>query len=76
MSKSVELCFKSDLKHARARIAGLETELAEARKDTERLEKMERLIGYGLLSDDFGHWAVSGSGMQNIPENPPASATS
>ena len=27
--------------------------------------------GCGLISDDAGHWAVSTSGFQNVPENPP-----
>lgn len=28
--------------------------------------------GCGLISDDWGHWAVSTSGMQNVPMDPPA----
>lgn len=36
--------------------------------DTERLDWLEQQEGFGLISDDFGHWAVSGDGMQNIPE--------
>ncbi len=35
--------------------------------DTERLDWLEQKQGFGLISDDFGHWAVSGDGMQNIP---------
>lgn len=27
--------------------------------------------GCGLISDDAGNWAVSTSGMQNVPMNPP-----
>lgn len=38
--------------------------------DTELLDKLEACEGCGLISDDFGNWAVSDSGMQNIPENP------
>lgn len=39
--------------------------------DTERLDWLEQQPGAGLISDDCGHWAVSGTGFQNIPENPP-----
>ena len=44
-------------------------EIRELRKDRERLDWLEKQEGSGLLSDDFGHWAVSGEGMQNIPDN-------
>jgi len=36
--------------------------------DTERLDWLEKREGLGLISDDFGHWAVSAVGFQNIPE--------
>jgi hypothetical protein len=38
------------------------------RTDTERLDWIEANFGIALLDDDNGHWAVSGSGMQNVPE--------
>ena len=34
--------------------------------DTDRLNWLEKHEGYGLISDDAGHWAVSGSGTQNV----------
>ena len=37
--------------------------------DTKRLDWLEDRQGYGLISDDFGRWAISSSGMQNIPDN-------
>ncbi len=37
--------------------------------DTQRLNWLEKQEGGGLLSDDNGHWAVSGSGLQNIPSS-------
>lgn len=37
--------------------------------DTELLNWLEKQDGYGLISDDFGRWAVSGDGMQNVPED-------
>lgn len=40
--------------------------------DTERLNWLETNgEGSALLSDDFGNWAVSSSGMQNIPDPVP-----
>lgn len=39
--------------------------------DTERLDWLEKQQGSGLVSDDSRHWAVSGSGFQNVPTNPP-----
>jgi hypothetical protein len=39
--------------------------------DTELIDWLETQEGSALISDDFGHWAVSGTGMQNVPENPP-----
>lgn len=39
--------------------------------DTDRLNWLEEQYGSALISDDFGHWAISDSGMQNVPENPP-----
>lgn len=38
------------------------------RSDTELLDWLEKQQGYGLISDDFGRWAVSGSGIQNVPD--------
>ncbi len=38
--------------------------------DTERLDWLEKQDGSALISDDFGNWAVTGDGVQNVPENP------
>jgi hypothetical protein len=38
--------------------------------DTELLNFLEQCEGCALISDDFGNWAVSGTGMQNVPEKP------
>lgn len=38
--------------------------------DSELLNWLEKNDGCALLSDDFGRWAVSSMGMQNVPENP------
>ena len=35
--------------------------------DTERINWMEEQCGCGLISDDAGRWAVSTSGIQNVP---------
>jgi hypothetical protein len=37
--------------------------------DTELLDWLDKMkhLGFGLINDDNGHWAVSGSGMQNCP---------
>ncbi len=35
--------------------------------DTQRLDWLEAQEGSGLISDDNGHWAVSGDGAQNVP---------
>ena len=40
------------------------------RTDKERLDWLEKQPGVALINDDFGNWAVSGDGEQNIPENP------
>lgn len=40
--------------------------------DTERLNWLEKQYGCGLINDDFGHWAVSFDGMQNVPKKTPA----
>jgi len=37
----------------------------------EMLDWLEEHEGFALVSDDFGHWAVTGNGTQSIPENPP-----
>ena len=39
-----------------------------AMTDTERLDWIESQGGIALVSDDFGHWCISGDGLQNIPE--------
>ena len=38
--------------------------------DTERLNWLERQEGCGLISDDFGRWAVSVEGVQDVPDDP------
>jgi hypothetical protein len=38
--------------------------------DEQRLNWLAEQEGSALISDDFGNWAVSFAGMQNIPENP------
>jgi len=40
--------------------------------DTELLNWLEKQEGAALISDDFGHWAVTWDGMQSIPETTPA----
>ena len=35
--------------------------------DTELLDGLEKLDGCWLISSDNGHWAVSSSGIQNLP---------
>lgn len=37
--------------------------------DTQLLDWLDHMkhMGIGLISDDNGHWAVSGCGMQNVP---------
>lgn len=37
--------------------------------DSELIDWLETQQGSGLISDDFGHWTVSSSGIQNVPEN-------
>lgn len=43
--------------------------------DTELLDWLEfqaqQGASPGLINDDAGHWAVSFTGIQNVPENPP-----
>jgi hypothetical protein len=34
--------------------------------DKELIDWLEERYGYGLINDDNGHWAVSGSGFQNV----------
>lgn len=36
--------------------------------DTERLDWLSKLDGAALINDDFGRWAVSMMGMQQIPD--------
>lgn len=44
--------------------------------DAERLDWLEKEAeGCALLSDDFGNWAVSTMGMQNIPDPVPEKGT-
>lgn len=38
------------------------------RSDTDRLDWLEKREGFGLISDDAGRWAVSGTGTQNVPD--------
>lgn len=38
--------------------------------DTQLLDWLEKNDGSALLSDDFGRWAVSSMGMQNVPDKP------
>lgn len=59
-------------KRAVDKLVDLRRELAEAQRDGERLDWLEAQSGVGLISDDFGHWAVSGDGMQNVPRKTPA----
>ena len=37
--------------------------------DSELIDWLETQEGSGLISDDFGRWAVSSSGMQNVPDD-------
>jgi hypothetical protein len=37
--------------------------------DSELIDWLETQDGSALISDDFGHWAVSSSGMQNVPDD-------
>ena len=36
------------------------------RTDTERLDWLEKQEGFGVISDDAGHWAVPDSGEQPV----------
>ena len=38
--------------------------------DTERLDWLEEQFGWGLLSDDNGHFACVFEGFQTLPEGP------
>lgn len=44
------------------------------RTDSELLDGLEKLVNRGdcpgIINDDKGHWAVSGSGMQSIQPGP------
>lgn len=42
--------------------------MAKGRTDTDRINWLEKNFGIALLDDDNGHWAISGSGMQNVPD--------
>ena len=37
----------------------------------ELFDWLSKQDGMALVNDDFGHWAVATSGMQNVPRNPP-----
>ena len=39
--------------------------------DKERLDWLEEHQGCALISDDMGHWAVSGDGFQTLSNLPP-----
>lgn len=39
--------------------------------DTDLLDFLESCEGAALISDDAGNWAVSGDGVQNVPDDPP-----
>lgn len=40
--------------------------------DKQRIDWLQKHgQGLALLSDDQGHWAVSGDGMQSVSSNPP-----
>lgn len=54
-----------------AEIAGLKADLERYGQDAARLDWLGLQGGSGLVSDDAGHWAVSGSGMQNAPDETP-----
>ncbi len=43
------------------------------RTDTERMDWLSKSFGLALLDDDNGHWGISFSGMQNVPEGDAAS---
>lgn len=54
-----------------AEIAGLKADLERYGRDAARLEWLGLQDGCGLVSDDAGHWAVSGSGIQNVHDETP-----
>jgi hypothetical protein len=37
--------------------------------DTERINWLEEQEGWALVSDDAGRWAVTTSGIQNVPDS-------
>lgn len=37
--------------------------------DSELIDCLEKLDGFGLISDDFGRWAVTSCGFQNVPDD-------
>lgn len=39
--------------------------------DTDLLDFLETCDGAALISDDAGNWAVTGDGMQDVPDDPP-----
>lgn len=62
--------LKSRCIEAADMIDRLEAEITELSKDKDRLDFMEEHCeGCGLVSDDAGRWAVSGTGTQNVPDD-------
>jgi hypothetical protein len=61
----------TDFEMAEKIIRELEDAIRDLKAQVEGMDWLEQQEGCALISDDFGHWAVSGDGMQNIPENPP-----
>jgi len=62
---------KHDSTYPPLAVAVTPARLAVLEKDEARVNHMETLEGAALLSDDAGHWAVSGTGVQNVPDDPP-----
>lgn len=70
---AIDQAYREALKRITKLEAQRDQAIAErdaARKDTERLDHIQaNEDGSALLSDDFGRWAVSGNGFQNVPES-------
>jgi hypothetical protein len=43
--------------------------------DVERIDYVEKLEGWALVSDDAGHWALVSDGIQSIPDRTPGDVT-
>jgi hypothetical protein len=69
-SECIDRCQREGAK-VEAENERLRAEVAALRQDKELLSELEAMSGVALVSDDFGHWAVTGSGFQSVPENPP-----